>query len=456
MLAFILAAATSSSAVGTAITEHLRRQEITGAAVAVYQDGKLLDLKTYGLRDVAKKLPVDADTRFEIGSVTKQFTAAAIMQLQEQGKLSIDDPLAKYLPSFPHAKDVTLRQLLNQTSGLPDYTNQPDIATLMSTTDANANVVAYVAKPLDFAPGTKWEYSNTNYWVLGKVVAAVSGTSYEGYVREHIFKPAGMTHSGFVSDEATTDDFAIPYWHGAKNNGPAEPAPPMLESWPFAAGGIISTVGDLAAWDMALESGKIVSHESYVAMSSPGHLADGKPTNYGFGLGIGKTDGHERIGHGGGTPGSLAENATYPSDHLIVVVLENDVQGEPNAVEAAVLEALYPDALAASHQPAAGEDLAVRPKILALLSGVLTGRLAANELSPEMQKELTPERQKAAAEHFASFGKPTAVIFKEREDAPDRTLYLYRVEFADEVRNFQVVIDKKTGRVDGMLLAPTG
>jgi CubicO group peptidase (beta-lactamase class C family) len=271
MLALLLAAATSASAIDAAITKQLDEQHIAGAAVGVYQDGALVDLKTFGYRDVAKKLPVDAGTRFEIGSVTKQFTAAAILQLQEQGKLSIDDRLAKYLPSFPHANEVTLRQLLNQISGLPDYTDLPDIATAMSTTaDATDKIVAYANKPLNFPPGTKWQYSNTNYWVLGKVVATVSGMSYEDYVREHVFKPAGMTHSGFVSDESTMDDFAIPYWHGPKNDGPAQPAPTMFESWPGGAGAIVSTIGDLAAWDAALASGKIVSPANYVH----GRLAD--------------------------------------------------------------------------------------------------------------------------------------------------------------------------------------
>jgi D-alanyl-D-alanine carboxypeptidase len=455
MLALLLAAAVSTSTIDAAITKQLDEQHITGAAVGVYQNGTLVDIKTFGYRDAAKKLPVDADTRFEIGSVTKQFTAAAILQLQEQGKLSIDDPLAKYLPSFPHASEVTLRQLLNQISGLRDYTHDPGIATAMSTVqDATDTIVAYVAKPLDFPPGTKWAYSNTNYWVLGKVIAAVSGMSYEDYIREHIFKPAGMTHSGFISDESTMNDFAVPYWHGLKNDGPVAPAPAMFESWPGAAGGIVSTVGDLAAWDAALASGKVISHDSYVLMSSPGKLVDGKPTTYGMGLVPDKHDGHARVWHNGGTLGSVTENATYPNDHLDIIVLENDTLAEPSAVESAVLETMYPDALAAARKPAPGEDPAVRAKIMHLLDGLLNGTLSASALSPQMQSVLTPDRMKTAAAHFATFGKPTAVIFKETEDAPSGTYYLYRVEFAHEVRNFEVQFDKKTGLVDGMQLAP--
>lgn len=456
IFALLLAAATSTAPLDAAIAKQIDAQQVTGAAVGVYYDGALVDLKTYGFRDVAKKLPVDADTRFEIGSVTKQFTAAAILQLQEQGKLSIDDTVAKYLPSFPHASDVTLRQLLNQVSGLPNYTSMPDIGTLMATVpDATDKIVAYESKPLDFTPGTKWEYSNTNYWVLGKVVARVSGMSYEDYVREHIFKPVGMTRSGFVSDESTFDDFAIPYWQGAKNDGPTQPAPTMVESWPAGAGAIVSTVGDLALWDNALANGKVVSRDDYVMMSSPGHLTNGKATDYGMGLGMGARDGHQRVGHDGGTMGSLSVNGTYPNDRLDILVLENNVRGQPQAVESAVLETMYPDALAAARKSAPGEDLSVRPHIAHLLDGVIHGTVAPGELSPQMRKVVTPDVLEQSAAHFATLGAPTAIIFKTKDATGDATWYVYRIEFASgDVRNFEVQLDNKTGLVNAMQLNP--
>jgi D-alanyl-D-alanine carboxypeptidase len=448
----------SEPPVTAAVTQLVNEQHGVGTAIGIFHDGQLIYIKTFGLRNVADSKPVDADTRFEIGSVTKQFTAAAILQLQEQGKLSIDDRLAKYLPDFPRADQVTLRQLLNQVSGLPDYTDMPDIVAEMATVpDAAPKIAAYVAaRPLDFTPGTKWEYSNTNYWLLGQVVAKVSGTTWEDYVREHLFAPAGMTHSGFIGDEPSFDDFATPYWQGLKNDGPLEPAPKLLESWPGGAGAIVSTIGDLAAWDTALAGGKIVSHDDFVLMSSAAKLANGKSTGYGMGLAVDVHDGHERIWHNGGTNGSVTENATYPNDRLDIIVLANSVRGDPSAVESAALEAMYPDALAAAQKPAPGEDLAMRPRILHLIDGFLNGTIQPSDMTPEMQQAMTPATIKKSAANFATYGPPIAEIFKQKLETGDGTWYLYRVEFAHNVENFAIKIDKKTGSVSAAQIRPAG
>lgn len=173
----------------SAIEEQLKESPSTGAAVGVVRDGKLVYTNVFGFRNLAHHQPVNAQTQFEIGSVTKQFTAAAILQLKEAGRLSLDDSLAKYLPSFPHASELTLRDLLNQVSGLPNYGD--------STSKGSLNKVeALVRGALHFPPDTKYQYSNTNYYVLGQVIRVVSGQPYEDYVRQHLFAPAGMDHSG--------------------------------------------------------------------------------------------------------------------------------------------------------------------------------------------------------------------------------------------------------------------
>lgn len=437
------------SRVAAAATRMFQSERIVGGAAGVVKDGKLISTTVFGVRNLRSGAPVDAQTRFEIGSVTKQFTAAAILQLQEHGKLRIDDTLATYLPAFPHANDVTLRELLNQVSGLPEYLDGPAIVKQLSKPGGLAQVAAR-AKKLDFAPGTRWEYSNTNYYVLGEVVARVSHQSYESYVRTHLFAPAGMTHSAFIDDEPHLSNVALSYWKGGSGAGPWRAAPPIPVSWAGGAGEIVSTLADLAAWNAALENGTIVSATDYRLMSSPGKLKNGHATDYGMGLGINPVDGHARIWHNGGTLGSFTMNAIYPDDRLNIIVFENSTMGDPQEVERAVFHAIFPETALAEHRAASGEDLAVRPEILRYLNQTLNGAMPKSEMSPAFAKLATPHMQKAIANMLASYGKPTAVIFKGKRAAPHANVYSYRVEFGTRAMNFSFVIDDKNAIVDGI------
>ncbi|MGB6986636.1 MAG: serine hydrolase domain-containing protein [Candidatus Aquilonibacter sp.] len=433
-----------------AVDKILIAQKPVGAAVGVVKDGKLVYIKTYGLRNIAKNEPVDDNTRFEIGSVTKQFTAAAVLQLQEAGKLSIDDKLAKYFPTFPHADEVTLRQMLNQVSGLEDYLHHVPPEHL-STGGGLSAVAELVNVPLHFTPGTRWEYSNTNYYVLGKVVEKVSGQSWEAYVREHIFAAAGMTRSAFVDDEPSLDDYAVGYWKGFDSKLPLQPAPLIHNAWAGGAGEIVSTVADMAAWDTALTSGKIVRAVDYTLMSTPPTLPGGSPDTYGMGLGADPLDGHKRIWHNGGSLGSFTMNATYPDDRLDIIVFENSTSGtNPSVVEAAVLESIFPDAAMAAHAAAPGEDLAMRPLILHFLDEAMSGSLQSSELTPSFAKIATRETQKQIAQQFAQLGKPTGVIFKGKDENGNTTIYHYRVEFPTTTVKVDIGFDNKTHLVAGL------
>lgn len=445
----------SQEQITSAVERQLKENPSTGAAVGVVRDGKLVYVKAFGARNAAAHLAVDERTRFEIGSVTKQFTSAAILQLKEAGKLALDDSLAKYLPSFPHANELTLRELLNQVSGLPDYTHVTDFYTKLSLTDGSVDKVAHVAAgDLHFAPGTRWEYSSTNYYVLGRVVEVVSGKSYEQYVRLHLFAPARMQHSGFIDDESKLEDFATGYWEGSNGKEPPRPAAPIRQSWAGGAGCIVSTVADLASWDNALASGKVVSSEDYSLMSSPGTLKDGSKTAYGMGLGINPLYGHVRIWHNGGTNGSLTMNATYPDDHIDIIVFENDLAGDPREVESAVFGAMFPDAVAAARKPVAGEDPAARKRVLAIIDETIRGTTPMSEISPEFQKLATPAMQKQIAAGFAPLGAPSAVIYRGKRDRSNATDYTYRVEFGTRAFTFFIAIDKTTNLIDGIGIQP--
>ncbi len=452
MFSFVLLAAAVSvqlSPVNAAVDKIITSQKPVGAAVAIVKDGALVYTKVYGRRNVAKNEPVDADTGFNIGSVTKQFTAAAILQLQEQGKLSIDHKLAQYEPAFPHANEITLRQLLNQVSGLADYLQRVSPAQLATGGSLEA-VAKLVDVPLHFTPGTKWEYSNTNYYVLGKVVEKVSGESYESYVREHLFGPAGMTHSGFMSDEPTMSDFAVGYWNGMHDNLPLQPAPEIQEGWAGGAGAIVSTLADMAAWDTALHSGKIVTPHDYEMMITPPKLPGSAPDTYGMGLGVDPLDGHARIWHNGGSLGSFTMNSYYPNDRVNIIVFENSTSGDPGAVETAVVESMFPDAALAARTAAPGEDVSMRPRILHLLDEVLHGTLQASELDPRFAKMATPQTQKQIAAQLAPLGAPKSIIFKGKRIDERGTAYTYRVEFANGTATFIAVFDKGSGLVAGI------
>jgi CubicO group peptidase (beta-lactamase class C family) len=268
-------------------------------------------------------VPTPERAIYEIGSVTKQFTAAAILQLQEQGKLSLDDEITKYLPNYPvQGRRVTIRRLLDHTSGIKGYTELPEFAALMSRSLLRDSLVAlFGVKPFDFAPGDAMVYNNSAYFLLGLVIEKVSGVSYAVYMRENLFKRAGMPDSRYCSNTDVVPRRAHGY----------DAAPGGLRlaqyidfTWPYAAGSLCTTAGDLVAWTRALHGGAILGAAAYRELLSPGTLNDGTTLRYAKGLFVGDSVlGHRTIHHGGDIPGFSTELAYFPDDSLVVAVLVN-------------------------------------------------------------------------------------------------------------------------------------
>ncbi len=430
-------------------------QHAPGGAVAVVRNGRIIYAKGFGLRNIASDTPVDANTRFEIGSVTKQFTAAAILQLKEERKLALDDSLAKYIPMFPHAREITLRQLLNQVTGLPNYTDVNHFLSIAKQPGTFEKIEGLVAaQPLHFKPGTKWEYSNTNYVALGRVIEVISGQSYEEYIRTHLFEPAGMTRSATLADEGSFNDFATPYWRGMTNGEKLAPAQRLFDAWAPAAGDIISTVGDLAKWDIALESGKIVSPSDFALMTTSGKLASGASDGYGFGLQIDTVDGRERVWHNGGTFGSSSSNVTFPQDGVDVIVLENEDGAATAALATKIYETMFPQVALAAMKPGAGEDPAVTVRLKFLLGAALKGLLPADQLSPVVRETISRQQQQIG-EQLATLGAVKSIIFKRKYPTGDDNTYVYRVEFADATVDFYLWINKNSNLVDGIRFRPS-
>lgn len=300
------------------LTAAARVQQFQGAAL-VARNGEPLFAKGYGYAEIATKLPISDQTVFLIGSVTKQFTATAIMQLVEQGRIALDSPLTAYLRDYPAetGNRVTIRHLLNHTSGIPSYTGLPQMLTERFKPVTPESLLALFHKlPLEFEPGTKWNYSNSGYVLLGMIIEKVSGESYPSYLRQHIFDKLGMNESGYFDPHHPPARMSA--GHMLDSLGNLQSVPYVDMSWPLAAGGLYSTVHDLAKWDKGMIDGALLNHTSLAQMMTPGLQ------KYGFGLMIDSLFDRLWVSHGGDIDGFTCEVARYPDDSLCVIVLSNN------------------------------------------------------------------------------------------------------------------------------------
>lgn len=294
-------------------------------SVLVVQGDKVVFEKSYGDANLEWNIPDDSLTKFRIGSMTKQFTAASILLLEERGKLSTDDLVKKYMPDAPPAWDkITIYHLLTHTSGIPSFTSFPDYhATEATPTAPKALVDRFRDKPLEFQPGEKWNYSNSGYVLLGYLLEKISGQTYADFVAENIFKPLGMKDTGYDSNSAIIPHRATGY--SPSPNGPVN-AGYIDMTIPFSAGALYSTTHDLLLWEQALYGGKVLSAASLKKMTTP------YKQDYGCGLMIHATKGHLEYEHGGGIEGFNTEMAYYPDDKLTVIVLANLNGGAPGDI----------------------------------------------------------------------------------------------------------------------------
>src|SRR5688572_26688769 len=315
-----------------------------GIAAAVVRGNDTLLLKGYGKADVEWNVPMPADAMFEIGSVTKQFTSVAILQLRDEGKLSLDDPITKWLPDFDtRGNKVTLRRLMDHTSGIKGITEMPEFGLLSSNPrfprdSAYALIKRY---PFEFTTGDAQIYNNSAFWLLGLVVEKASGGTYEDYVEKKLFEPLGMKRSMYCNSSENVERRA----HGYQvQNGMVRRAPMNVHTWPFSAGSICSTAGDLVIWLKALHGGKVLSPKSYAELTTGSKLNDGTPLGYGMGIADGKDSrGLKYSGHGDGIAGFTSEAPWYPDSQAAVVVLMNSNGNiDPGAVGGELAAELMP------------------------------------------------------------------------------------------------------------------
>src|SRR5262249_20944069 len=292
--------------------------KVAGGSVSVQLRGETLAAKSYGVADLELDVPMPSDASFEIGSVTKQFTAASILLLAERGKLSVDDEVTRFLPDYPtHGQRITIRHLLNHTSGIRGYTELPELGDLMKLKKPRETLVTLFGdKPLDFNPGEALVYNNSAYFLLGLIVEKVSGQTYAEFVKSNLFDKVGMPGSYYCSESAVHRHHAHGY---ATDNGTLVLKGFISHVWPYSAGLLCSTAADLSAWLAALHGGRVLSADSYRAMTTPGSLADGTKVRYGFGVGVAQLNGRRAVFHGGGINGFLSEAEYFPDSGLSIV-----------------------------------------------------------------------------------------------------------------------------------------
>ncbi|HEY0511756.1 MAG TPA: serine hydrolase [Thermoanaerobaculia bacterium] len=300
-----------------------------GAAVLIARDGKVLLRKGYGLANLELGVPVQPDMVFELASVTKQFTAAAVLMLQERGKLSVEDDVTQYLPGYPtHGQTITLHHLLTHTSGIPNLTGLPEWwPRVREDLTVQQLIDIFKDKPLEFRPGEKVSYSNSGYILLGAVIEKVSGKTYEDFVEQEIFAPLGMKRSRYAHATEVVPGRVAGYDQTEAGYKVAEY---VSMTQPYAAGALLSTVDDLALWVEGLYGGKLLKQASLERMTTPLVLGSGPSTKAGYGLQISDEDGARIVEHGGGLPGFSSHLLSLPGQRLVVAVLSNGFGKEPS------------------------------------------------------------------------------------------------------------------------------
>ena len=339
-------------------TDVLARTGVPSASVAVVKDSQIVYVKAYGNARLEPLTPATPEMRYSIGSISKQFTAAAILLLQEQGKLSLDDKVAKFLPNLTRAKEVTIRQLLSHTSGYQDYWPQDYVMPMMlQPVTAEKIMDLWARKPLDFEPGTKWQYSNTNYVIAGVIIEKASGKPLLQFLSERVFTPLRMKSVANIDQEKLGETDPVGYLRYAL--GPPRPAPKEGKGWLFAAGELAMPARELALWDISIIDQKLLKPSSYHELETEIQLKNGLGTRYGLGVAVNTEAGTRALSHGGEVSGFTAENLLFPEKRVAIVALTNqDAAGAAGAIAHGIAPLLL-----ASDDPATPLKLAQAKKI---------------------------------------------------------------------------------------------
>ena len=415
---------------------------VPSASIAVVQHGRLAYANAYGKASLASNTAATPAMRYGIGSISKQFTAAAVLLLAEQGKLSLDDPVSKYVPGLTRGNEVTIRMLLSHTSGYQDFWPQDYLMFPMKENVTPRRIADRWGKqPLDFEPGARWQYSNTNYTLAGMVVEKASGMPFYSFVQTRILDPLGLTSARDFDASPRAAD-ATGYIRYAL--GPLHPAPDAGPGWMWAAGMLAMTASDLARWDSTMIRQTLLEPASYREMEQEVRLTNGAGTGYGLGVDVTMSNGHFLVEHSGEVSGFTAENMIFPADSVAVVVLTNqDAAPAAGAIAQGIARVLF-----------TGEDALTSRRTAqarAILEGLRRGTIDRSLLTEDASVYFSPEALRDFAASLAPLGElreftQTAarprggmLLRSYRAVFPGRTLRVWTYETPDgKLEQFQV------------------
>jgi CubicO group peptidase (beta-lactamase class C family) len=399
----------------------LQSTNVPSASVAVVQHARVVLAKAYGNAKLDPATPATADMRYAIGSISKQFTASAMLLLQQQGKLKLDDPVGKYVPGLSRGNEVTIREILSHTSGYQDFWPQDYLMEPMRQNATPRSIMdRWARQPLDFEPGTRWQYSNTGFVLAGMIVEKVSGMPFFQFVQTRLLDPLGMKSAkNFDADPRAAD----PIGYIRYGLGPLRPSPDAGKGWMYGAGMLAMTATDLAKWDISIINRSLLSRASYQEMFRETTLKNGASSNYGLGVFTQMSGGHFFIEHNGEVSGFTAENFLYPDDSAAIIVLTNqDAAPASGAIASQIARLLFTteDALAANRTAQAR----------AIFEGLQKGTVDRSLFTPNAKGYFSDVALKDFASSLAPLGPPTAFVQTSTSKRGGMTLRSYRATFA--------------------------
>src|SRR5208283_3212902 len=405
------------------VRQALTTTGVPSASIAIVQSGAIAYLQAYGNGRIEPQAPALPSMRYSIGSISKQFTAAAVLLLAEQGKLSLDDPVSRFVPNLTRGNEVTIHELLSHTSGYQDYWPQDYVPPFMlQPITADKLLDQWARKPLDFDPGTEWQYSNTNFVIAGLIVEKASGEPLLQFLSEHIFTPLGMKSVINIDQNRLTDTDATGYLRYAI--GPLRPAPKEGKGWLFAAGELAMPAEDLAKWDISMINQSVLRPASYAQMEKEVVLKNGLGTRYGLGVDVRQELGQRVIEHGGEVSGFTAQNTVFPDARMAVVVLVNeDSVGASGDIARQIAALLFREADAGKQEDQSRE----------IFAALQQGRINRALFTDNCNSYFTEQALKDFAGSLGPLGSPTEFTQTNKQDRGGMTF-----------RSFEVRIPQKT------------